>query len=87
MRKITTYPFVFVVALASGSAIAQGITTPRTPSPAAEVSQTVGISTVTVSYSRPSVKNREVWGKVVLYGWNVDSFGARNAAPLESRCK
>ena len=61
--------------------VSQPITTPRTPSPAASVTQTVGISTVTVNYSRPSVKGREIWGKLVPYGWNVQGFGAGNSAP------
>lgn len=55
------------------------VTTPRPLSPAAKVSQTIGISTVTVKYSRPAVKGREVWGKLVPYGWTVQ--GAVNAAP------
>jgi tetratricopeptide (TPR) repeat protein len=58
-----------------------GITTPRTPSPAASVSQTIGISTVTINYSRPSVNNRKVWGELVPYGWNVQNFGLQNSAP------
>lgn len=57
------------------------VTTPRAPSPAAMVQQTVGISTVTVKYSRPSVKGRPVWGALVPYGWNVQGFGLGNAAP------
>lgn len=57
------------------------VTTPRTPSPAAMVQQTIGISTVTVKYSRPSVKGREIWGALVPYGWNVQAFGAGNSAP------
>ena len=57
------------------------ITTPRTPSPAATVSQTIGISTVTVSYSRPSVKGREIWGKLVPYGWNGKILGNSSPAP------
>ncbi len=69
--------FSFISAIAWG----QGITTPRTPSPAAEISQTVGISRVTVNYSRPSVKGREVWGALVPYGWNKQSFGTGNLAP------
>lgn len=61
---------------------AQGvITTPRTPSPAASVTQTIGISTVTVNYSRPSVKGRKIWDSLVPYGYNVQAFGAHNAAP------
>lgn len=59
----------------------QNITTPRTPSPAANVTQTIGISTVNVNYSRPSVKNREIWGTLVPYGWNVQQFGTSNLAP------
>jgi len=54
---------------------------PREPSPAASVEQTVGISKVTVNYSRPSIKGREIWGNLVPYGWNVQGFGAGNSAP------
>jgi Protein of unknown function (DUF2911) len=57
------------------------VTTPRVPSPAGTVSQTIGISTVSVNYSRPSVKGRDVWGALVPYGWNVQGFGAGNSAP------
>ena len=68
--------------LSSAGVWAQGvITTPRNPSPAASVSQTIGISSITVHYSRPSVKGREIWGKLVPYGWNVEGFGAGNKAP------
>ena len=60
---------------------AQGITVPRTASPAATVSQTIGISKITVSYSRPSVKGRVVWGELVPYGWNVQAFGNAKESP------
>lgn len=70
------------ITLLSSTLFSQGvITTPRTPSPAASVTQTIGISTVTVNYSRPSVKGREIWGALVPYGWNVQPFGAQNSAP------
>jgi hypothetical protein len=59
------------IMLVKSAAYAQGITTPRTPSPGAIVSQTIGISTITVKYSRPSVKGREVWGGLVPYGWRT----------------
>ena len=36
-------------------------------SPGATVSQTVGTSTITVSYHRPGVKGRKIWGEVVPY--------------------
>jgi len=53
---------------------------PREASPAASVSQTVGISTITVNYSRPSVRGREVWGDLVPYGWDKNG----SAIGLES---
>jgi tetratricopeptide (TPR) repeat protein len=67
--------------LAALQVTAQGITAPRTASPAASISQTIGISKVTVSYSRPAVKGRQLWGALVPYGWNVQGFGAGNEAP------
>jgi tetratricopeptide (TPR) repeat protein len=73
--------FPLLMLLANISVQSQGITVPRTPSPAASVSQTIGISTVTVNYSRPGVKDREVWGALVPYGWNVQQFGTGNSAP------
>ena len=73
--------FALSIVLLSIVAKSQGITTPRTPSPAAIVTQTIGISTITVNYSRPAVKGREVWGKLVPYGWNVQGFGAGKEAP------
>jgi predicted negative regulator of RcsB-dependent stress response len=72
---------LLLISFISLKAVSQPITTPRTPSPAASVTQTIGISTVTVNYSRPSVKGREIWGKLVPYGWNVQGFGAGNSAP------
>jgi hypothetical protein len=33
-----------------------------------ESSQTIGISTVTINYSRPLANGREIWGKIVPYG-------------------
>jgi Protein of unknown function (DUF2911) len=38
------------------------------PSPNATVSQTIGVTEVTVRYSRPGVKDRVIWGKLVPYG-------------------
>src|SRR3954453_13666727 len=73
---------LFTVILLTTAVFAQGvITTPRTPSPAASITQTIGISTVTVNYSRPSVKNRKIWNSLVPYGYNVQAFGAQYAAP------
>jgi tetratricopeptide (TPR) repeat protein len=83
MKKIIAQGMVAVVLLTATfvTAIAQGVTTPRTPSPAASVTQKIGISTVTIDYSRPKVNGRPVWGALVPYGWNVQGFGAGNSAP------
>jgi hypothetical protein len=50
-------------------------------SPKATVSQTIGITNVTVVYHRPSVQKREIWGKLVPYGFNNLGFGTSKAAP------
>ena len=66
-----TLLLTLLIAFISLEALSQAqVATPRTPSPAATVSQTIGISTVTISYSRPSVKGRKVWGELVPFGWN-----------------
>jgi hypothetical protein len=47
-------------------------------SPYASVSQTIGISDVTITYHRPGVKGREIWGTLVPFG-QVWRAGANNA--------
>jgi hypothetical protein len=84
MLKLTKLRFttLLLITLSTLKSAGQGaITTPRVPSPGATITQTIGISTVTVKYSRPSVRSREVWGALVPYGYNVQPFGAGNPAP------
>ncbi len=83
MKQLQTIRFtaILLALLLSGYGWSQNITTPRAASPAAKASQTIGISTVTVEYARPSVKGREIWGALVPYGWNKQGFGAGNSAP------
>lgn len=78
---VTRYTAVLLMAVTSLASRGQNVTTPRVPSPAATVSQTVGISTISVTYSRPSVKGRKIWGDLVPYGWNKQGFGLGNDAP------
>jgi len=59
---------------------AQPMTLPQA-SPAAAVSQTIGITDVTVAYHRPSVLKREVWGALVPYGFTDLGFGTSKASP------
>ena len=80
-KKITLFA-ITVLLLASMPVLAQRITAPRAASPAAEVTQTIGISNVTISYSRPSVKEREIWGtRLAHYGYINLGFGSATAAP------
>jgi Protein of unknown function (DUF2911) len=53
--------------LAAGGALAQQLDLPRL-SPNASVSQTVGVTEITIRYSRPGVKGRKIWGELVPYG-------------------
>ena len=39
------------------------------------------MSDVSITYSRPSVNDREIWGKLVPYGMNNLGFGTATAAP------
>lgn len=57
------------------------IRTPQ-PSPAATVMQTIGVTDVTVKYSRPTMKGRAIFGKLVPYGqfWRT---GANQATAIE----
>ena len=47
----------------------------------ASVSQTVGTTKMYINYSRPSVNNREIWGKLVPYGMNNLGFGTAKESP------
>ncbi|HET9950509.1 MAG TPA: DUF2911 domain-containing protein [Candidatus Eisenbacteria bacterium] len=65
-----------VTALAAAPARAD-LKLPR-PSPKAVVSQTIGLTDFTVTYSRPGVKGRKIWGELVPYG-EVWRTGANEA--------
>jgi hypothetical protein len=60
---------VVVITFATSVCLAQSalLDLPR-QSQNAQVTQTIGITDVTVRYSRPLVKDRTVWGKLVPYG-------------------
>jgi tetratricopeptide (TPR) repeat protein len=64
---ITAALFAPLVALGAAAAHAQSLKLPD-QSPAASVSQTIGITEVTVAYHRPAVNGRVIWGKLVPYG-------------------
>ena len=59
---------------------AQQLTTPQ-PSPTQEVTQNFGLSKIDLSYSRPGIKGRTIFGDLVPYG-KVWRTGANQATTL-----
>ena len=51
---------------------------PLRPSPASTLSQEIGISRIEISFSRPGVKGRKIWGGVVPFGevWRTGANAA-----------
>ncbi|WP_298903019.1 DUF2911 domain-containing protein [uncultured Psychroserpens sp.] len=78
-NKTITKLFMCLMLFISADTFAQ-LNTPR-GSQQATVAQRVGVSDVSITYSRPSVKGRELWGKLVPYGMNNLGFGTATAAP------
>lgn len=70
----------FVLALLLSSPL-QAKTRQLWDSPAASVEQTVGITDVKISYHRPAVKGRAIWGKLVPFN-EVWRAGANNATTV-----
>ncbi|WP_432411126.1 DUF2911 domain-containing protein [Rasiella sp. SM2506] len=62
MKKI----FLFVFAVATTVAVNAQLKTPA-PSPSQKIEQTVGLTDVTVEYSRPSMRGRTIFGDLVPY--------------------
>ena len=73
---------VITLVLFSVSLMAQDDKSQR-PSPPANVSEKVGNATITIDYSQPSVKGREIWGGLVPYG-KVWRTGANEATTFET---
>lgn len=86
MKKQSLHQLVWMVVFVfmGATTYAQNtIKTPRAASPAAKVSQTIGISEITVEYSRPAVNNREgkIWGQLLPYGYTKQGFGNNKEIP------
>ena len=61
LKRLYTSFFAVLLVL-GGALIASGqVRTPR-PSPKASVMETIGVTDVTITYSRPGVKGRTIWG-------------------------
>lgn len=70
-----------VLAAALALPAQQPMVKPFQVSPAASVTQDLGISTVKIDYSRPGVKGRKIWGELVPFG-QVWRAGANNATVI-----
>lgn len=74
IRKFTIVAAVTLLAYGAG---AQQLRTPS-PSPSQTIKQELGTGSVELSYSRPNVKSRKVFGELVPYGavWRTGANAA-----------
>ncbi len=74
---------IFITAIAAFTLLvtdAQTLTTPQ-PSPTQTIKQNFGLSSIELSYSRPGMKGRKIFGDLVPFG-NVWRTGANTATTL-----
>ena len=76
------FTLLCLLVLLTTSNFAQQAAQPR-PSPKAGVSQTIGLNTdISITYGRPGVKGRKIWGDVVPYGLAPgNSYSKNNPFP------
>lgn len=74
MRKLSLVTLLVAFTYCS---FAQQLNTPQ-PSPTQEVKQNFGLSSIQLSYSRPAMKGRKIFGDLVPYGkvWRTGANGA-----------
>lgn len=87
MFRLTRFSFIslalFAFVLVASQGVSAQLRLPR-PSPKASVMQTVGVTDITITYSRPAVKGRKIWGD-----WPADAKGEgtldnQNARPKDA---
>ncbi|NQV52511.1 MAG: DUF2911 domain-containing protein [Flavobacteriales bacterium] len=81
MRTLTLL-FAFLLAFLHTNLLAQTqvVMTPRI-SPRASISQDIGVTQVTIEYSRPAVRGRNIWGTIVPFGMSNPGWGTATSAP------
>src|SRR5262245_47709772 len=68
MRALSRFTLgAWCLAMAAGVAVGQAPVTLPDASPRASISQTIGLTDITVSYPRPAVNKRKIWGGLVPY--------------------
>ena len=76
MRKT----LIALLTLVAATTLSAQVKTPR-PSPTASLTQTVGLTDVTIKYSRPGVRGRTIWGDLVPHD-KVWRTGANEATTI-----
>ena len=79
MKNIMQLLGAVIMLLIGNTAFSQSL--PQ-PSPAASFTQTIGVTDITMNYSRPGVKGREIWGGLVPYN-EVWRAGANASTKIE----
>lgn len=84
MRRnfLANYLILFALLITPVLAMAQNGNKSNRPSPPATATGKIGDALVTIDYSSPAVKNRQVWGELVPYG-RVWRAGANEATTVE----
>ncbi|MES2389721.1 MAG: DUF2911 domain-containing protein [Bacteroidota bacterium] len=75
MKKLITMAAIAALSITIGSGISQAQIVTPSPSPLGKVEQRVGVTDITLTYSRPSVKGRKVFGELLAFG-EIWRFGA-----------
>ncbi|MCB0685717.1 MAG: DUF2911 domain-containing protein [Saprospiraceae bacterium] len=78
MKKLAFLGLLFAFAMSTSQLIAQER---RAPSPGATLEQKVGLTDVTIEYSRPSMKDRKIVGDLVPYD-KIWRTGANSATKI-----
>ena len=82
MKKVTVILSVLIfLSVVTGGLWAQEIKFPNV-SQKATVFQAIGLTDVTITYHRPGVKGRVIWGELVPYD-KIWRTGANNATTIE----
>ena len=78
--RMSVFVATALAAVLTAGAVSAELQLPRV-SPRASASQTVGVTDITITYSRPGVKGRVIWGDLVPYG-KVWRTGANEATTI-----
>ena len=84
LKRFSLFSFaaLFMIAFAASYALAQQAPAIRLPRPSqkASVMQTVGVTDITITYSRPGVKGRTIWGEPL-----PEQAGVKGEATLDDQ--